>query len=675
MRYIKVLILSFLICASVNISAQTSHTGIRNITGLEIVEQMAPGVNLWNTLDANGPGCEGLNSETCWGNPFTTLEMITDIKERGYNTLRIPVTWYGHLGPAPDFIIDQAWLDRVEEVANYAFTNNMYVIINIHHDDYDTGKAGTWLSPTNERKEASIDQLVKIWIQIANRFKEYGDYLIFETMNEPRAVGSAEEWSGGNAEHRAVVNELNLAAVNAIRGTGGNNAERFIMTPQVTAAGHSAVQDLIIPNEDERIIVSIHNYGPFSFTLEDPGVDKWGSDSEREALRDDIKSYYDAFVSQGRAVIIGEWGVADKNNLAYRVAYYEVFAQACKDFGITPISWIYSYDRASRTWKYPSLEDAVMKVFAAAQFENHPAVSFEKIDLEAFAPVGSDFSVEVNASDPDGEVAYVELFVNNQLVSRQTEAPYLWNDQGQDALLSNLSNGTYTIKAEATDDANNTSIDVVSLEVISPTSIPAKIEAESYIEQSGIQTESTTDTGGGQNIGFIEDGDWSAYFIRVNESATYELSVRVASANNGGFIDVAIDGNQVGTLQVDSDLTNGWQDWYTTEPILVDISEGSYELTLNYRGDDGYLFNLNWLDIEKQIVTSISENPSSIKYLPYPNPTSDIVNLADAGDWRVCSVNGKVLLSGNDPLIDVSGLTNGVYFLKQGVSTYRLIKK
>lgn len=675
MRYFKVLAIACLVIAPFNLSAQTSHTGIRDITGLEIVAEMAPGVNLWNTLDANGPGCEGLNSETCWGNPFTTLEMITDIKERGYNTLRIPVTWYNHLGAAPDFIIDEAWLDRVEEVANYAFSNNMYVIINIHHDDYDTDKAGTWLSPTNDRKAASIDQLEKIWIQVANRFKEYGDYLIFETMNEPRAVGSAEEWTGGSAEHRAVVNELNLAAVNAIRGTGGNNAERFIMTPQVTAAGHSAVQDLIIPNNDEKVIVSIHNYGPFSFTLQEPGVDRWGTEAEKEALRNDIKTYYDTFVSQGRAVIIGEWGAADRNNLAFRVAYYEVFAQACKDFQITPISWIYSYDRATRTWQYPSLEDAVMKVFQADNFSGHPEVTIKNIDLEELVIAGSDVAIEVEASDSDGEVTHVELFVDNQLVSRKTSAPYLWNDQGQDALLSNLSNGSYTLKAEATDNSGNVSIKVVSLRAVSPANVPATIQAEDYARQSGIQTENTSDAGGGMNIGFIENGDWTTYFIRINETATYEISARVASANNGGFIDMTIDGNAIGTLEVDDEQTDGWQDWYTTEPQIIELSEGSYELTMNYRGARGYLFNVNWLDIEKQVVTSINDEPVKEKNLPFPNPTSARVNLADSGDWIVCSINGKVILSGNDRSIDVSGLSNGIYYLKQGQLTYRFIKQ
>ena len=345
------------------VSAQTAYTGIRGMTGLEITTEMAPGVNLWNTLDAVCGAPDDLGSETCWGNPFTTHEMIDSIAARGFKTLRIPVTWYNHMGQGPNYIIDTAWMDRVEEVANYAFNNDMYVIINIHHDDYDATKPGSWLSPTYAKQDEVIDQLEKVWVQIATRFKDYGDYLIFETMNEPREVGSDHEWNGGSEENRNVVNAFNLAAVNAIRGTGGNNADRFIMIPQCVANPTAAKDDLIIPNGDTNIIVSVHNYGPFEFCLLNPGVSKWGTTSERNALRNDIMSYYDHWTSKGQAVVLGEWGAANKNNYADRVAYYDVFAKACKDAMVTPISWIYEFNRRNLEWDYPILEDAILSVY------------------------------------------------------------------------------------------------------------------------------------------------------------------------------------------------------------------------------------------------------------------------------------------------------------------------
>src|SRR5690606_33943810 len=114
----------------------------------------------------------------------------------------------------------------------------------------DESKPGSWLTPTYAKQSEVTTQLEKVWTQIATRFKSYDDHLLFDTMNEPRAVGSPQEWTGGSAEHREVINALNLAAVRTIRGTGGNNTKRFIMVPQVGANGQAAIADLVIPDDD-----------------------------------------------------------------------------------------------------------------------------------------------------------------------------------------------------------------------------------------------------------------------------------------------------------------------------------------------------------------------------------------------------------------------------------------
>jgi len=350
----------------------STTSGMRDLTSLEIAAEMAPGVNLWNTLDAYGSSwTSGLNTEIAWGQSFTTKEMVTAIKARGFNTLRIPVTWFQHLGEAPDYTVDDEWMDRVEEVANYALDNGMYAIINIHHDDYhapptDPAEAynheGSWLLPTYAAQTEGTAQLEKLWTQIATRFKDYDEHLLFETMNEPREVGTAHEWTGGTAENREVVNAFNLAAVDAIRATGGNNAERFVMIPQV-GASEVGLDDLVIPHDDPNIIVSVHNYNPFNFTLNESGTDAWGTDAEVTALQDNIKGYHDKFVAEGRAVIIGEWGAGDKDNYDTRVKYYETFANACATNDITSIAWIYSFNRTTLEWEQPLLEDAILSAY------------------------------------------------------------------------------------------------------------------------------------------------------------------------------------------------------------------------------------------------------------------------------------------------------------------------
>jgi endoglucanase len=353
-----VLFLSSLGCLTA--SANTAFTGMRNLTTLQITADMGAGWNLGNSLDANP-------NETSWGNPATTQAMITAIKQRGFKTLRIPVRWDNFIGPAPNYTINSARLARVEDVANYAFANDMYVTINTHHDN--------WIIPTYANQSAVSDKLSKVWTQIANRFRNYGDYLIFETMNEPRESGHPEEWTGGSAEHRAVVNAYNLAAVNAIRNTGGNNSTRHIMIPTCgNNGGSGAVNALTIPNNDSRIIVTTHNYSPYQFCLQEPGTSSWGTAAERSALEAEFNIVYNRFVANGRGVVIGEFGSVNKNNTSARATHAGYVASLLKSKGMVPIVWdngatgsssgsMGLFNRSSLTWAFPTIADAITGPF------------------------------------------------------------------------------------------------------------------------------------------------------------------------------------------------------------------------------------------------------------------------------------------------------------------------
>jgi aryl-phospho-beta-D-glucosidase BglC (GH1 family) len=286
--------------------------------------------------------------------------MIDKVKEAGFNTVRIPITWASHLGPAPDYTIDEAWLNRVEEIVNYVLDNDMYAIINLHHEE------NAWLIPTYANQEKITAQIKKIWEQIANRFKNYSDYLIFEAMNEPRVVGSSTEWIGGTAENRAVINNLNAAAVNTIRASGGNNAKRFIMIPTHAACTLTeAMNDLVIPNNDSRVIVSLHMYSPYYFAMVANSTPTWGSDSDKASLSSEFEAIYNKFIKNGRAVVIGEFGTIDKNNLSSRVAHAEHYVQEARKRSIPVIWWDNGYygpgmsdsyallNRNALTWYYP----------------------------------------------------------------------------------------------------------------------------------------------------------------------------------------------------------------------------------------------------------------------------------------------------------------------------------
>ena len=343
----SIFLFTFLLC--LNISANTAFTGIRGWTTLQITADMGTGINLTNTLDAQ-------YNETYWGNPRASLALITAWKKSGFKTLRIPVTWQDHLGKAPNYTIDPVWLARVEEVANYAFTNDMYVIIDAHHE--------AWYQPLASNDSVARDKLTKVWTQIANRFKNYGDYLILETMNEPRVFNAPDEWSGGNAQSRALINKFNLAAVNAIRNTGGNNEKRCILIPTYGAnGGTNAINDLVIPNNDSLVIVSIHNYAPYSFCLQVPGTSTWGTTTDKNELTTFFNMIYDKFIKSGRAVVLGEWGAEYKNNTPSLITYYDFYANGAKSKQIATANWINTFDRNKLTWGQPIVTEAMVNPF------------------------------------------------------------------------------------------------------------------------------------------------------------------------------------------------------------------------------------------------------------------------------------------------------------------------
>jgi endoglucanase len=340
--------------------AATTQGGIgvmRNITAKQLVLDMKIGWNLGNTMEAS-PG------ETGWGNPVTTQAMIDALKAKGFKTVRIPITWSGHLGPAPDYTINKQWLDRVETIVNYVLKDGMYAIINTHHDG--------WIRLTPAGQEAGTAEAAKVWGQIAARFKDYSDYLIFETFNEPK--GAQNQYSGGTPESRTVLNAYHLAAVNAIRATGGNNARRIIMCcTHAATPSDAAIQDLVIPNNDPRIIVSIHTYYPGGLSF--GNQNSWGTDADKAAMRKELdREARDVSSKGGGTAVIGEWGSVSRVDLASRVAHAEYYAQQALSRGMASVWWdngggdfgILNRKSDPVSWRWPTIADALVRGASSA---------------------------------------------------------------------------------------------------------------------------------------------------------------------------------------------------------------------------------------------------------------------------------------------------------------------
>ena len=347
---------------------QDATLTIADITSMELVSDMKIGWSLGNTLDATGG--LGISSEWSWGNPKTTQEMIDAILAQGFNVIRIPVTWQGHFGSAPEYKIQEAWMERVQEVVDYAYNKGAYVILNIHHED--------WHFPSEENKAAASAQLAAIWTQIANHFKDYDEHLIFEGLNEPRKKGTAVEWNGGDREGREVVNHFAQVFVDTVRATGGNNTLRHLMITGYAASSDKKALEAIVLPDDDKLIVSVHAYTPYNFALNTAGTSTWDIERDTRDIDTVMKTIQDLFISKGIPVIIGEFGAMNKENEAERVEWVMYYLTKAMEIGVPCLWWDNNVvsgdgekfgllDRRSLTFPYPNLVDAMMNVVGQNQ--------------------------------------------------------------------------------------------------------------------------------------------------------------------------------------------------------------------------------------------------------------------------------------------------------------------
>mgnify|MGYP002576373203 FL=1 len=319
-------------------------------------QNLMPGWNLGNQLEANSGGTP---SETAWGNPTITEKLIKQVKAQGFKSIRIPVSYLSKIGAGPNYAIDSKWLDRVQEVVDMCIDNGLYAIINVHGDGYYSIKGG-WLlcgEPASEQKTIKA-KYKKVWEQIAKRFKNYDDHLVFESMNE-EFDGT---YNNPNPEYYNNINAYNQIFVDTVRKAGGKNNNRYLLVPGWNTDINYTAGDygFKIPNDSTgRLMISVHYYDPWKFCggEEAPGIFRWGDSIKGQAIRNrgekhtDAKfdQLYDAFISKGYGVIIGEYGAIDKTykdsrSTAYRAYFAEYVNYAAHKRNIVTVYWDNGYN-------------------------------------------------------------------------------------------------------------------------------------------------------------------------------------------------------------------------------------------------------------------------------------------------------------------------------------------
>jgi endoglucanase len=431
-------VLMLIPCVGSAEEAEAVDNGVmrEGLTALEATRLMGNGINLGNTLEAcdNNVGIKTntpLSYETHWGQPKTTQAMIDGMKAAGFDTIRIPVAWMTnatHLYEG-DYTIDADYMDRVEEVVRYARKAGMYVIVNDH---WDGGWYGMFGSESAETRALAMEAYKGMWQQIAERFRDYSDYLIFESANEELGTrfdeNSALYCSDSvvtylnDDERYALTNEINQTFVDVVRATGGNNATRLLLIAGYGTNIDQTCDDRFqMPKDtaDSKLMVSVHYYDPWSYCGASSAVSatKWGKVSDYEYM-DQQLAKMTKFTEAGYGVVIGEYGALPcsdglKDNT---LAYHTAFLDACTKYNLTNCLWDCSglYKRVSQTFA----DDDILAMYQEKRQANEEGQDYADVQAAAAA--------EAAAAAAEAPVTFLQDAV---VVDDQTALAWImWND-------------------------------------------------------------------------------------------------------------------------------------------------------------------------------------------------------------------------------------------------------
>ena len=324
------------------------------------------GWNMGNHFDAyyNGSWAgekEGYPDEEVWGNSKATQATFTGVRNLGFTSVRIPVSWLNTIGPAPDYKIDETWLNRVYEVVQFAHNAGLNVIVNMHHDEnHGSSHSYEWQDIKTAVNNSEVNEAIKAkikgaWTNIALKFADCGEWLMLEGFNE---INDGQwGWSSDYQKHperqNAILDEWNQVFVDAVRATGGNNATRWLGVPSYCASPQYA-QNMTIPSDPaKKLAVAVHFYDPSDYTIGDAQYSDWGHTGQagrkatwgdEDHVRDVYGKLYSTFIAKGIPVYLGEYGCSmraqsDTRAWKFYLYYMEYVTKAAKTYHIPCFLW------------------------------------------------------------------------------------------------------------------------------------------------------------------------------------------------------------------------------------------------------------------------------------------------------------------------------------------------
>lgn len=313
-------------------------TEINNRTASQLTSMMGKAWNLGNALDSTKNGTVG---ETLWNNPTVNKSLFELVKDSGFDTVRIPVSFMDKIGSAESgYAIDTAWMNRIKTVVDYALDSGLYVIMDMHHDG-SKDVTGKWIDislPEGTQRTAMLNKFSAVWTQIAETFADYDQHLVFESMNEVM-IGESYGYTSSLAYEN--INALNQTFVNAVRSVDGNS-DRCLLIPGYNTNIDLTISGLFKKPTDttaNRLMLSVHYYDPYDFTLNEQGTSTWGSSEEIAYLKSQMQKISAFANGLNMPVIIGEYGAVNKENDFNRIIYLSALNRTAETYNIVTAYW------------------------------------------------------------------------------------------------------------------------------------------------------------------------------------------------------------------------------------------------------------------------------------------------------------------------------------------------
>jgi aryl-phospho-beta-D-glucosidase BglC (GH1 family) len=612
----------------------------------DAIKQMGRGINVGNTMEAP--------TEGSWNSAIKEY-YFDDYKTAGFTCIRIPITWDGHTATTSPYAVNEAWLDRVEQVVDWALKRKLIVIINAHHE--------TWL-----KEKYTADNMARfdsIWSQIAVRFKDKSDSLLFEMLNEPKGM-TMTQVNGLNTRILSIIRKTNPTRIVLFSGNEWSNID-----PMVNAA---------VPN-DPYLIGYFHSYDPYPFGL--VGTGTYGSASDYAASKAIFDKAQSWSALHNIPVIIGEFGSVKACDYNSRMRHYASITEQALNHNVAFAVWddggdFAIYQRSSRTWN--ELKDILIYTYKESPTSFVSSVNDDNtVSLSWINRTSANDSIVVERRIGSG--SFIDI---DTIASAQTTYTDLSTVVGNSYY--------YRLRTHLGDTmlySYPTKVSVVAVERTpykgKSFTIPGKVEAEYYDKGGEGLTYHDTDeanqpssilrpseavdiemhTDSGYHVAYVAAGEWIEYSVNVQSAGNYRVTARIASQNGGGKLGISFDGSKKAQLVVPKTT-----DWTNFEEVSSTVQLEAGEHILRIGIDALPEYNIDYLTFDNVTGLSVAEAEGSVQL--YPNPVMNkftvSCKIADPVRADIVDVYGKcvksVLLQGKTNTVDVSDLISGIYIIR-----------